>query len=347
MQMSPLIVAVPLASAIALAAPESSGAPSSRIETVCGQVAPADLGRALTHEHILVDFIGAEQVSPDRYDSDEVFDVMLPRLEQLRAAGVGALFECTPDYLGRDPVLLRRLSTASGVAIITNTGLYKDPYLPRWAHDATAEEVAAVWIGEATGGIGRTGIKPGFIKIAANEGDLSAIQRKIVRAAALTSKTTGLPIASHTTNGKTALQQLDVLAEVGVPASRFIVVHADAEPNPELHARVAARGAWLSYDGIRKENAPERLKLVLEGLRRRPKRLLISQDAGWYHVGEPRGGDIAPFDWLPREFVPMLRDAGVTEGQIQQLLVRNPARAFTIRRPRAVGDGSTSLNTDW
>jgi len=135
--------------------------------------------------------------------------------------------------------------------------------------------------------------------------------------------TTGLAIASHTTQGVTALQELDVLAEVGVPASRFIWVHADAEPNQDLHFRAAARGAWIEYDGIREANADQRLPLVLAALDRLPDQLLLSQDAGWYHVGEPNGGEIAPFDWLPKQFAPRLQEA-------QRLLVANPAKAFRI-----------------
>lgn len=311
----------------------ASSANVGRIETVLGPVDPQDLGPALTHEHILVDFIGADKVSPDRYDPDEVFEVMLPYLEALREAGIRAIFECTPNYLGRDPALLRRLSQTSGLHIITNTGLYKDPYLPAWAREATAEEIARDWIKEATEGIGPEQIKPGFIKIAANEGNLSDLQRKILEAAILTSKATGLAIASHTTQGVTAHQQLDLLEEMGLPASRFIWVHADAEPDAELRYRAAARGAWLSYDGLRAESAAQKLPTVLEALQRCPHRLLISQDAGWYNVGQPRGGQIVPMDWLPLHFVPMLLAAGASQQDVNRLLVSNPAAAFVIRRP--------------
>lgn len=309
------------------------GTAMGKIQTVLGPIDPRDLGPALTHEHILVDFVGADKVSPDRYDPDEVFEVMLPYLKALREAGIRAVFECTPNYLGRDPALLRRLSQASGLHIITNTGLYKEPYLPVWAKEATAEEIARSWIREATEGIGPEHIKPGFIKIAANEGDLSDLQRKILEAAILTSKATGLVIASHTTQGMTAQQQLDFLERAGLPASRFIWVHADAEPDAELRYRAAARGAWLSYDGLREESAAQKLAMVLEALERCPNRLLISQDAGWYNVGQPRGGQIVRMDWLPRHFVPMLIAAGVSQRAVDGLLVSNPAAAFVIRRP--------------
>ncbi|MCX7599680.1 MAG: phosphotriesterase, partial [Armatimonadetes bacterium] len=275
-------------------AESAPGTAVGKIQTVLGPVEPQNLGPALTHEHILVDFIGADRVSPDRYDPDEVFEVMLPYLEALRDAGIRALFECTPNYLGRDPALLRRLSEATGVHIITNTGLYKDPYLPAWAKEASAEEIARVWIEEAADGIGPEGIKPGFIKIAANEGDLSDMQRKILEAAIITSKATGLVIAAHTTQGITAHQELDLIEAAGLPTSRFIWVHADAEPDAELRYKAAQRGAWLSYDGIRAESAEQKLAMVAEALARCPERLLISQDAGWYNVGQPRGGQIAP-----------------------------------------------------
>ena len=317
---------------LALVAAASAQDHVGKIMTVRGPIDPSAMGRVLTHEHVLVDFIGADQVSRDRYDADEVFETMLPYLRDLKAAGVDTLFECTPDYLGRDPALLKRLSETSGVHLVTNTGWYKDPFLPPFAHQRPAEEIAERWIREATDGVGPEKIKPGFIKIAVNPGDLVPVQQKIVRAAALTSKATGLVIASHTGHGGAALQELDILEEVGCPASHLIVVHADAEPDQSLHWQVAERGAWLSYDGIREGNAEQRVSLVMEALRRYPDQLLLSQDAGWYNVGQEHGGDIVPWDWLPREFVPMLTAAGASEEQIEKLMVGNPARAFAVRR---------------
>jgi predicted metal-dependent phosphotriesterase family hydrolase len=300
------------------------------IRTVMGPVPAAELGPALTHEHVMVDFIGAAEVSPDRYDADEVFEVMRPYCIALREAGIDALFECTPEYIGRDPALLRRLSEATGLTLITNTGFYKAPFLPERALTATVDELAAHWIDEARHGIGDTGILPGFIKIAANEGELIDVQRRIARAAARASLATGLTIASHTTTGIAAMQELDILEEEGLPLSRFIVVHSDAEPGRAFHQRTAERGAWVSYDGIREGNAAERVPLVMAALAEFPERLLISQDAGWYNVGQERGGDVVAWDWLPRAFVPLLREAGASEADVARLLVENPARAFAV-----------------
>ena len=138
------------------------------IMTVTGSIRPSEMGVTLPHEHILVDFIGADQIVPGRYDPEEVFQRALPHLQRLKAAGGQALAECTPDFLGRDPQLLRRLSKASGLHILTNTGFYgaaNDKYVPRLAYSETADELALRWVQEFEDGIIPGNIRPGFMKI--------------------------------------------------------------------------------------------------------------------------------------------------------------------------------------
>src|SRR5688500_1922553 len=92
-------------------------AAEATVQTVLGPVAAADLGLALVHEHVLVDFIGADRVRADRYRADDVFRVALPFLSEAKRLGLRTLVDCTPAYLGRDPVLLRRLAESTGVHI--------------------------------------------------------------------------------------------------------------------------------------------------------------------------------------------------------------------------------------
>jgi len=112
-----------------------------RVSTVRGPVDAAVLGTTLVHEHVLVDFVGADKVSRQRYDGDEAFRTVLPHLLALKERGDRTLVECTPAWLGRDPALLRRLSEASGLHIVTNTGYYgaaQHKYLPAHAFDESA-----------------------------------------------------------------------------------------------------------------------------------------------------------------------------------------------------------------
>ena len=135
---------------------------SPRVMTVTGEIAADQLGSMLPHEHMLVDFIGADQVSPDRYDANEAFEVMLPLVKQVKQLGCQTIAECTPAFLGRDPELLKRLSASTGMKFLTNTGLYgarQGKFLPEYAHRESAEELARRWTAEWTGGIEGTGVR--------------------------------------------------------------------------------------------------------------------------------------------------------------------------------------------
>lgn len=308
----------------------------SQIQTVQGPVSADTLGITLIHEHVMVDFIGAEQVSPERYDADEVFRVALPHLQQFRELGGRTLVECTPAYIGRDPRLLRRLATASGVRLITNTGYYgaaNDKYLPRHAMTETAEQLADRWLKECESGLDGTDVRPGFIKIGVDTGPLSDVDTKLVRAAARVHQRTGLTIASHTGPGVPALAQIALLEELGVSPRGWIWVHAQSEKDSALHLQAARRGAWVEFDGI----APNTIERHVELVSTMKKaelldRVLISHDAGWYHVGEPNGGTFRAYDTLFSRFLPALREAGFTADEIRQLTVENPAHALSGER---------------
>jgi phosphotriesterase-related protein len=279
----------------------------------------------LVHEHVLVDFGGAAVASRSRYDADEVFRTARPHLEALARLGCRRLQECTPNFLGRDPLLLRRLSDATGIELWTNTGLYAaldHKYLPEYARHEGAEQLAKRWILEAQQGV--EGMKPRFIKIGVNRAPLHPLDRKIVEAAALASRETGLSIAAHTEDGATALEEIEILERARVDPAKFVWVHAQAEGDQSLHAQAARKGAWVELDGISPKTADWHLRCVTtlaeQGFL---GRTLISQDAGWYHVGEPGGGTYRPYTYLFTEFVPRLQPEWR-----QPLLVSNPVKAF-------------------
>ncbi len=138
------------------------------IQTVRGPINADAMGKTLPHEHILCDFIGADSTGDHRWNRDEVFDRMLPYVQELKRAGVTTFIDCTPAFIGRDPVILSRLSKATKMNIITNTGFYggaDDKYVPKHAYQMSSEDMATHWIREIEHGIGDTGIRPGFLKI--------------------------------------------------------------------------------------------------------------------------------------------------------------------------------------
>jgi phosphotriesterase-related protein len=305
-----------------------------QILTVTGPVEPGDLGTTLVHEHVLVDFIGADRVGPERYDREDVLRAVLPHLEAVRARGCRTLVEATPAYLGRDPVLLRRLSEASGLHLVTNTGYYGfggGKHLPAHAYEETARQLADRWTREFRRGIDGTGVRPGFIKIGVHAGALSEIDRKLVEAGALCHLDTGLTIAVHTGDGEAALDILATLRAARVSPAAWIWVHAQNEADRPTHDWAARQGAWIEFDGVGWGSLEGHLDAVVDMKRRgRLGRVLVSQDAGWYHVGEPRGGEYRPHTVLFDEFVPGLRARGLGEADIRTLLIDNPARALTL-----------------
>ena len=305
------------------------------IMTVLGPVLPENLGSVLSHEHVLVDFIGAEKISPDRYDPEEAFNVILPYLMELKESGCRALAECTPAFLGRDPRLLARLSRASGLHLLTNTGYYgaaKDKYIPDFAWQESADQLASRWTREWENGIGDTGIRPGFIKIGVDAGPLSEIDKKLVRAAARAHRSTGLTIMSHTGPAVPAFQQLEILKEEGIHPSAWIWTHAQGAEDFKEHFTASDAGAWIAFDGLNRKSF-QRYADFLVAMKKRNQlgQVLLSHDAGWYTPGEAGGGEFRGFTLLYQEFLPFLREKGMTDEDISQLMEKNPAAAFTVR----------------
>jgi phosphotriesterase-related protein len=303
----------------------------NEIITVRGSIKPDVMGLTLPHEHILVDFIGADKAGNHRYDEKDVVETMLPYLQEIREQGVATFVDCTPMYLGRDVSLLQRLSILTGLNILTNTGQYREPYLPEETFTISAERLAESWIDEFRDGIEGTDVRPGFIKTAVNPGHLEPVQQKITEAAALTSKSTNLTIATHTGSGIAATEILEILDRIGVSPSKWIFVHAQNEDDLDLVTEIAEQGAWIELDGIGPDKEQAHLGKLLYLLEKGYEgRILLSQDAGWYRVGEEPGGAKKSFAFLIESFLPRLRERSVTEATIERLMVANPAEAFAV-----------------
>ncbi|MCE7064006.1 phosphotriesterase [Dyadobacter sp. CY326] len=301
--------------------------------SVNGKINTADLGKTLIHEHVLVDFIGADKISPNRWNHDEVIKKVLPYLLEIKKRGFQSIVECTPAYIGRDVALLTKLSEKSGLNLLTNTGYYgasDNKYLPAFAFTETAEQLSKRWIAEFENGIDGTSIKPGFIKTGVNGGPLSEIHQKLIHAAALTHLKTGLTICSHTGPALPAEQELEILKANGVSPTAFVWVHANG--SNEEFVKLGKKGCWISLDGISDENVEKNAELILflksQNLL---KQVLISHDAGWFRPGEPNGGDFRGYTTIPDKLLPLLKSKGFSYEEIKQLIVTNPANAFAIK----------------
>jgi predicted metal-dependent phosphotriesterase family hydrolase len=303
------------------------------LQTVTGAISSQEAGRILEHEHVLVGFVEDGKLSPELYDRSEVVDVILPLLLKLKEAGCSTMVDCAPEYLGRDPYILKELSKRSGVHLITNTGFYKKPYLPAFVYESTEQELAKLWTKEAFDGIGESGVYPGFIKIALNDGlAIDEIQLKILRAALRTSLETGLPIQCHTIGSDVALHAYEVMEREHFDQERFIWIHAQTFNDDEVYRRLAGGGGWISIDDIVSNNYRNRADL----LTRLQKigvggRLLLSQDTGWYNVGQPRGGNTNPYHLLFTDFFPAAAAEGLDPRWLEECVKDHAFRAMSRR----------------
>ena len=318
---------------------------TGKVMTVAGPIGPGELGRTLAHEHGVVDFIGAEKTNKPRHDSQEAFSTILPHLAKLKELGCRSIVECTPNYIGRDVDVLKRLSTASGLHILTNTGYYGaggNKFLPQHAHVESADQLAGRWLREWREGIDGTGIRPGFLKLGVEKGKLSELHAKLVRAAARVHLKTGLTIAIHTGDGEAALDELRVLKEEGVAPGALVWVHAQNDDG-KMQLEAARRGAWVSLDGFSAKRR-DRYVEFLSAFRKSDVlgRVLLSHDHFWSVEAADgkitlklHSGNEPPFQSVWTTLVPALKEHGFTQAEIDQLTIRNPAEAFTIRRRAA------------
>lgn len=231
----------------------ASSITTAQVITVNGAIEPGELGLALIHEHVMVDWIGADSTGYHRWNRKEIVERTLPYLKEAKKYGASSFFDCTPAYLGRDPYILKKLAERSGLHILTNTGYYgvgNNKYVPKSAMNASPEDIAKIWIKEFREGIDGSGIRPGFIKISVeNENFLTKIHSNLVKAAALTHLETGLTIVSHTGGDNPAMAQLKLLKDMGVSPSAFVWTHAQ-NGTMKGYLLAASQGAWISLDNI-------------------------------------------------------------------------------------------------
>jgi len=139
-----------------------------KVMTVKGWLDISEMGVTLPHEHIMVDWTGADSIDFNRWNKDSIVMTVLPYFKELKELGCQTFIDCTPSYMGRDPEVFKRLSDESGLYIIFSVGLYgaiDNRFVPEYAYTETEEQLAARWLEEWNSGCRETGITPGIIKV--------------------------------------------------------------------------------------------------------------------------------------------------------------------------------------
>ena len=303
----------------------------ARIMTTLGPMGADELGMLLPHEHVFVDLRTWDQPGYAEADPAAVIALMGPEIERARAAGVTAIVECSTVGVGRRADIDAAVSAATGFPLVVPTGVYREPWVPRWVHDAGEDALYEWMLSELSDEIAGTGVQAGWIKLSAGDDGLTACETRILRAAARAAKETNSVIGSHTIRGRVVRDQLDIIEAAGIAPDRFIWIHTQAEPDLDLHLEIARRGSWIEYDAIGSDDFDDaffvaQIQRALDaGL---GGRVLLSQDRGSYDPAQPGGGEPRPYTYLSEQFLPRLRSAGLDEAEITRLTHRNPFEAF-------------------
>ena len=302
-------------------------AQQASVMTVTGPVPAAELGVVLPHEHVFTNTMREYRGNGLLHD----VDLAVTELRDFADHGGRTLVELTSG-VSRDPVRLAEVSRASGIQVVMGCGHYREPYLDldhfgRMGAAGLAEELIA----EIEDGVGATGLRPGVIgEIGNNGGSLSAAEELSFRAAARAHRATGLTISTHAAWFPVGLAQLDLLEAEDVPPHRVIVGHADGVPGPAYQQALADRGCYVELDGFGTdtpydcERAIGYLMLLRE--QGRLGQVLVSHDVFLRTHLRVRGGP--GYTWIARHLVPRLRELGVSDDEIHQLLVQNPRAAL-------------------
>ncbi len=310
----------------------------ARIQTVLGAIEPEVIGFTLPHEHTRC----VLWQIPARWDYWELTgedELILPELARFRELGGTCLVDVTPPAIGRDPERLRRLATASDLHLVMGCGWYRDAYYPATeAIDATSTEALADrLVGEILEGAGDTGIRPGIIgEIGTDKPWLTGREERVFRAVARASRATGLAVTTHAVMSAVGLEQLSVMQDAGVDPGRVVIGHADSYPELAHWLRIVERGASIELDFLgmdftpqERKGEPRVIRQLLELLGRGfADRVLLSQDV--CHNQQLRAYEGHGYTYLQEAFLPRLREAGVGDGEINQMTVENPRRVLSI-----------------
>ncbi|MFC6356491.1 phosphotriesterase family protein [Luethyella okanaganae] len=244
------------------------------IRTVLGDIAPDELGPTNYHEHLF-------QTSPllpgDELDDP---DASLREARLLAASGFAAMVDATPIGLGRDATGMARISARTGLSVVATTGTHREAHYHagHWLRTLDVARRAKLFVRDIVDGMpdadaipdkgapahtpAGDAVRAGLVKAGVGYWSITPFERTTLDAAAVAHGETGVPVMVHLEFCTAAHEVLDLLEAEGVAPRRVVLAHADRDPDPDLHLDLAARGAWLGYDGMARPRTRSEAELL-------------------------------------------------------------------------------------
>jgi len=318
----------------------------TQVETARGPVDVARLGTTFMHEHVFVLNEEIRQNYPADWDEEERVADAVAKLNALKQRGCDTIVDPTVIGLGRDIHRIQRVAAGTDINIVVATGLYTYGDLPFYfryrgmeRESAGSDPMTALFVSDLTEGIAGTGVKAAFLKCAIEDHGLTPGVERVLRAVGAAHAATGAPITVHTHPGSSSGREaMRVLTSEGVDLTKVVMGHSGDSADLGYLTTLADAGCLLGMDRFGLDILlpfEQRVDTVAELARRGyADRMVLSHDASCY------------IDWFPQEAIPAfapawhyghlfddvlpaLRERGVTEAQIETMLVTNPRRYFS------------------
>ena len=311
------------------------------INSVLGPIETRDMGFTLSHEHLATNAAGILKTFPELIDRPGIIEQANDTLKEAYDEGLRTIIDVSTIDLGRDIEMMKEVSQNTGVQIIAATGNHLA--VPRPFIDLSPEEMSDLYVREIEEGIEGTGVKAGIIKVASDAGGITDAQEIVLRAAGQASVRTNTPISTHTWSPeRIGEEQVRILKEEGVNMNRVYIGHSNDDTDMSYLLGLLDQGVWLGLDrfpGGRRPGTPaweQRTELTKQLIDAgRSDRIMLSHD---HSVPKARYGVAVQeerfkynpdgYNFITRNVLPRLKELGVTDGTINQIMVENPRRFF-------------------
>ena len=316
----------------------------AQVQTVTGPIDSADLGRTLVHEHVFV--LGEEhRINYQDWDEDARVAQAQRDLQELKELGIDTILDPTVLGLGRYIPRIQQVAAGTDLQIVAATGLYTYNEIPFQFHYTgpgllfdVPEPLVDLFVRDLTEGIADTGVRAAFLKCAIEEQGLTPGVERVMRAVGEASARTGAPITVHTNpHTGSGLVAQEVLADAGADLTKVVIGHSGDTTDLDYLMRLADNGSLLGMDRFGLDVLlpfEQRVDTVAELVRRGyTDRVVLAHDAScfidWFDAeakvqAVPRWN----FRHISEDVLPALRERGVTEADIDTMLVANPRRYF-------------------
>jgi len=286
-------------------------------------------GYTLMHEHTTIDL---SKIKNDPDAHLDTFEDTVEEFKKLHDLGVRNILDVTAIGMGRDIAYTEKVAKLTGINIIHSTGFYKEPFLPNFVYEKSTLQLADLMLKEIYEGIEGTTIKAGCIgEIGTSFNEMTEMEKRVFDAAILASKKGDLMISTHTTLGTYALEQVQYLINNGVKPERIVIGHMDLSKDLNIIKAVLKTGVYIAFDTIGKDTYfPDESRadflLELEVLGHL-NQVVLSVDITRKSHLEKNGG--IGYAHLFTKFLPQLREKGLKESSINQMLIENPQKLLS------------------